>query len=97
MSCDPDEMKGADLGVGDALPTFSVKMNDGTSVATSDLKGRPSVIVFFATTVLIARKSFQRCSVYGIRLTVQQYLFFSSLAHRGRQKLSAIGSRRVSL
>ena len=50
MSCDPDEMKGADLGVGDALPTFSVKMNDGTSVATSDLKGRLSVIVFFATT-----------------------------------------------
>ena len=49
MSCDPDDTEGVTLGVGDPLPTFAVTMNDGTSVATSDLKGRPSVIVFFAT------------------------------------------------
>lgn len=49
MSCDPDDTEGVTLGVGDALPSFAVTMNDGTSVATSDLKGRPSVIVFFAT------------------------------------------------
>lgn len=56
--CDPDELKGADLGVGDALPTFSVTMNDGTSVSTSDLKGRPSVIVFFSTTCPDCQKEF---------------------------------------
>ena len=49
MNSDPDEMEGANLGVGDSLPTFSVTMSDGTSISTSDLMGHPSVIVFFAT------------------------------------------------
>lgn len=47
MGTDPDE--GANLQVGDALPSFVVTMSDGTSVATSDLMGHPSVIVFFST------------------------------------------------
>lgn len=49
MSNNPDEDEGANLGVGDALPSFVVTMNDGTSVASSDLLGHPSVIVFFST------------------------------------------------
>lgn len=47
MGSDPEE--GANLQVGDALPSFVVTMSDGTSVATSDLMGHPSVIVFFST------------------------------------------------
>ena len=47
MGSDPEE--GANLAVGDALPTFVVTMSDGTTVTTSDLLGRPSVIVFFST------------------------------------------------
>lgn len=36
--------------VGDRLPVFSVTMNDGRTVTTSDLMGKPSVVVFFSTT-----------------------------------------------
>lgn len=37
------------LKAGDALPSFSIKMNDGQTVTNESLKGKPSVIVFFNT------------------------------------------------
>lgn len=37
------------LKTGDKLPEFSVVMNDGRTVSTSDLQGKKSVIVFFHT------------------------------------------------
>lgn len=38
------------VNVGDPLPTFAVTMSDGTHLSTSDLRGKPSLIVFFSTT-----------------------------------------------
>ncbi|NDV57514.1 redoxin domain-containing protein [Bacteroides sp. 519] len=35
--------------VGDKLPNFSITMNDGSEISTDDLKGKISVIIFFAT------------------------------------------------
>lgn len=46
----PDPIGEEKVRVGDRLPEFSVTMNDGRVVRSSDLKGKPSVIVFFATT-----------------------------------------------
>lgn len=38
------------VNVGDRLPSFVVTMHDGTRLATDDLRGKPSVIIFFSTT-----------------------------------------------
>lgn len=46
----PDPIGEEKVRVGDRLPEFSVTMNDGRVVRSSELKGKPSVIVFFATT-----------------------------------------------
>lgn len=55
MSCsmndDSDSTISDDIvRVGEALPAFTVEMNDGTTLSTIDLKGKPSLIVFFSTT-----------------------------------------------
>lgn len=36
--------------VGDTLPRFTVTMHDGTTLSSSALKGKPSLILFFSTT-----------------------------------------------
>lgn len=38
------------IRVGEKLPQFSIEMTDGTSLSTSSLEGKPSVIVLFRTT-----------------------------------------------
>lgn len=43
------------LEAGDALPQFSVRMNNGTRVHTADLLGQPSVIVFFSVDCIDCR------------------------------------------
>ena len=49
-SCISEEEPDAiSLSVGDKCPEFSVKLNDGYILSTSDLKGITSVIVFFNT------------------------------------------------
>lgn len=49
---DDEEIAPADnkINVGNSLPTFTVTMSDGSSLSTSDLRGKPSLIVFFSTT-----------------------------------------------
>lgn len=49
---DDEEVRQSDniVNVGDELPTFTVSMNDGSLLSTSDLRGKPSLIVFFSTT-----------------------------------------------
>lgn len=49
MSCIKDDVRGADLKVGDSLPDFEVVMSDGTTVSDKSLKGSVSVVVFFST------------------------------------------------
>ena len=44
------ENVGADLKVGDHLPDFSIKMNNGVVVSDESLKGKVSCVVFFHTT-----------------------------------------------
>lgn len=48
-SCIKEKQKGADLGVGDIIPDFTVTMNDGTQVTGALLREGVSVIVFFTT------------------------------------------------
>lgn len=38
------------IRVGEKLPQFFIEMSDGTSLSTSSLEGKPSVIVLFRTT-----------------------------------------------
>lgn len=38
------------VNVGDTLPSFTICLHDSTMLSTADLLGRPSVLVFFATT-----------------------------------------------
>lgn len=49
VSCIKDDVRGADLKVGDFLPDFEVVMSDGTTVSDKSLKGSVSVVVFFST------------------------------------------------
>lgn len=41
--------EGTELGAGDALPEFSIYMNDGSVLGTADLEGKVSLIMFFHT------------------------------------------------
>ncbi len=49
VGCIRDEVKGADLKVGDGLPDFEVVMSDGSVVSDESLKGKVSVVMFFHT------------------------------------------------
>lgn len=49
ISCIKDKPIGADLGVGDRIPDFTVTMNDGSFVSGSRLREGVSVVVFFTT------------------------------------------------
>jgi peroxiredoxin len=49
-SCIKEDIRGADLAVGDPLPGFEVLMNDGSVVSDESLKGNVSVVIFFNTT-----------------------------------------------
>lgn len=44
-----EEPEVVSVSVGDRCPDFSVILNNGTTVSTSDLKGKKSIIVFFNT------------------------------------------------
>lgn len=44
------------ITVGQQLPDFSVRMNDGTQVSSGSLSGKPAVIVFFHTGCSDCRK-----------------------------------------
>ena len=48
-SCIKEQQKGADLGIGDKIPDFTVTMSDGTQVTGALLRKGVSVIVFFTT------------------------------------------------
>lgn len=49
---DDDSVASSDniVNVGEHLPTFTVIIQDGSILSTSNLKGKPSVILFFSTT-----------------------------------------------
>lgn len=44
-----DPLAGANLQIGDKIPLFTVKMNDGSTVSDEKLYGSVSLIVFFHT------------------------------------------------
>lgn len=50
------EKVGQELAVGDKVPEFSVKMENGETVTAEDLKGRVSLIVFFHTSCTDCQK-----------------------------------------
>ena len=49
VSCIKEKQTGADLAVGDRIPEFSVKLNDGSMVHSSSLNEGISCIMFFTT------------------------------------------------
>lgn len=51
MTDEEDEIQPSDniVNVGDELPAFTVLMNDGQSLSSSQLRDKPSLIVFFST------------------------------------------------
>ena len=49
FSCIKEKPTGADLKVGDTIPNFEVRMNDGSVVTGQKLRETPSCIVFFHT------------------------------------------------
>lgn len=46
---DQEEEGGTERQVGDLLPSFSIRMNDGRQLTTADLQGKTSLLVFFHT------------------------------------------------
>ncbi len=57
------------IKVGDKLPSFTIQMNDGASLSTSSLEGKPSVIVLFRTTCSDCQRELpviqSLCEAYG--------------------------------
>ncbi len=51
-----DEPETESLKPGDACPTFSVEMHDGSIISTNDLKGETSIIIFFNTSCADCRE-----------------------------------------
>jgi len=49
MSCIREEPGGSRLKTGVTMPVFNIILNDGTEIDSSDLRGKPSVIIFFET------------------------------------------------
>lgn len=49
ISCIKEKQTGANLSVGDRIPSFEIRMNDGTTVTGSQLSGGVCCIVFFST------------------------------------------------
>ena len=58
-----DEPAAEALQPGDKCPKFSVKMNDGSIVASSDLIGERSIIVFFNTSCNDCRRELPQLQV----------------------------------
>jgi Protein-disulfide isomerase len=52
------EQPGANIGMGDNLPEFTVKMNDGSTLKSSDLQGKVSVIMLFSVTCNHCKRQF---------------------------------------
>lgn len=48
-SCVTDDDKVTSLKEGDKVPEFTVELNDGSTLSTSDLRGHMSLLVFFNT------------------------------------------------
>lgn len=49
VSCVTDDDKVTSIKVGERIPQFSVVLDDGSSLSSSDLQGHRSLIVFFNT------------------------------------------------
>lgn len=59
-SCIKEGKEGANLKVGDRLPSFSVQMNDGSIVSDANLVGETSVVMFFHTSCPDCQKALPR-------------------------------------
>ncbi len=75
--CINEDMKGADLKVGDEVPGFEVRMSDGSVVSDVSLKGSVSVIMFFHTacpdcrnTLPVVQRIYDEYSQKGVRFAV---------------------------
>ncbi len=55
---DKEDWEGANIQVGDKLPEFSVKMNDGRTITHETVIGKVSVILLFTTTCPDCQKQF---------------------------------------
>ena len=53
------------IKVGDQLPNFTITMNDGSTLRTSDLAGSESMIVFFTTMCEDCRRELPRINDYA--------------------------------
>lgn len=67
-----DEPEATSLSPGDKCPEFTLKMNDGSTVATSDLKGEKSIIVFFNTSCSDCRKELPEIQKVYDRITAEK-------------------------
>lgn len=62
-----DYEKGEELAVGDLLPAFEVRMNDGKILTRDSLKGTESMIVFFNTDCPDCRKELPVLEIFWQR------------------------------
>ena len=78
--------QGANLVVGDSLPTFQVTMNDGSTVSTADLLGSVSVVVFFSVD----------CGDCRVELPVVQRLWDLQLGKIRKRPFNCFGNSTIS-
>jgi len=53
------EQDGANIKVGDVLPEFTIKMNDGSELTSASLQGKVSVIMLFSVTCPDCQRQFE--------------------------------------
>lgn len=92
--CIRDDAAYGEAGIvaGDTLPEFQVELDNGSMLATSDLQGKVSVLVFSIPDALIANRSFRSSSncTTCTGPTIQSP-FIASAVKRRRRKSKLIG------
>ena len=93
-SCIKEKKKGADLGVGDLVPDFTVVMNDGTKVSGSLLRQGVSVIVFFTTQCPDCQETLPHIQQLYDEYLSKGVRFALISREEGQESISAYWSRR---
>lgn len=62
-----DDERGEELAIGDMIPAFEVRMNDGKTLTRDSFRGKDSMIVFFNTDCPDCRKELSLLEIFWQR------------------------------
>lgn len=85
-----EEYEGTNITVGDVLPNFSIALSGGSTIDTSALKGKVSVIMLFSVTCSDCQKQFPVMEqIYEDYKAVDDVQVFGISRAQGEEEVSA--------